>query len=343
MNIRGSLDSVSAATAEGWLFAVGRKSIQVQAWLDGQIIGEAPADRRRADLAAVGFGDGNCGFCIEFIRSIGADYQPSIVVKPIDCDLELPRTSRSDPTTLLAALRRRYPSAGQTASIFGGLWTDRTDASALLAGRVAVGITPGELAAPLGQFLQDGLMVLPADPGAAAGTNGTYATLATAVLTAPLVLAVLRQVLEDNPLVLRAEKMGKEDNLLCQPSTLADFASPAECMGVIVPLTSGVGFSILRGSHRMPEFLTGGVSRWIARPSLDALSRTLGPLTLDDYDVPQSSVGILGPGTLHRLRLEQGSQALRLLLVPRRQEAPDSMRNASRRQRVHATGLVFAA
>ncbi len=341
MNIRGSLDSVTATTAEGWLFMPGRKSIPVQAWLDGQIIGEAMTERHRPDLAAVGYGDGNCGFCIDFIRDIAPDYQPGIVARPADCDLELPRTSRSDPTALLAVLRQRYPAAGQTASIYGGFWTDRTDARALLAGRVGVGITPGELAAPLGQFLQEGLMLLPADPGAASGTNGTYATLATAVLTAPIVLAVLRQVLEDHPLVLAAEKLEPSDHTLYQASTLADISSPAECLEIIVPLTSGVGLSVVRDGHRLPEFLFTGKSRWVSHLDAVALSDVVGEVTLDDYDVPEATLAIVGPGTLHHLRLDNGAQAVRLLVVPRRQEAKASLKDGNRRQRVHATGLAM--
>ena len=55
MSLRGSVDSLDVEGASGWIFDTdGGRTVVVQAMLDGRVIGEAPAELPRPDLAAAG-------------------------------------------------------------------------------------------------------------------------------------------------------------------------------------------------------------------------------------------------------------------------------------------------
>src|ERR1700761_1909947 len=75
MSVRGSLDVVSTTGVLGWAYAAeDRAKLIVQALLNNAVIGESVANVHRADLAAVGMGDGNCGYKIDFYQEIDERY-----------------------------------------------------------------------------------------------------------------------------------------------------------------------------------------------------------------------------------------------------------------------------
>jgi hypothetical protein len=187
----------------------------------------------------------------------------------------------------------------------------------------------------------DGLVLLPTEPGLAALRNGTFTPLVTAALTAPRVLPLLRHVLEDNPLVLAVELLDHADGAIYQPSTLRDMPSPAECLEILVPLTPGLSLSVVREGHRLPEYVTGR-SRWTEPLDRAIADRALAGHAVDEYDIPEATIAVIGPGTLHSIKLEPDAQYLRALVSPRRIDAPNSTDRPTRRQRVHASGLVVA-
>ena len=113
----------------GWAYsAESREKLTVQALLNHTIIGETIAELYRPDLAAVGFGDGYCGYHIGFYQEIDPLYLPFVVVKIDGGDVDLPRSSISGYSDFFAALYKQHPVTGRHRSVFGGLWTDRIDA-----------------------------------------------------------------------------------------------------------------------------------------------------------------------------------------------------------------------
>ena len=140
MSLRGSLDVVTPEYATGWAFCPGSlERVSVQAMLNREIIGEAVANLYRSDLAEVGFGDGNIGFSIAFYRPIDSLYLPFVVVRPEGSDAELPRWTPTGFVEFFKAVYAAYPMTGRPRTIFGGLWTDRTDAAAVLKGKTDIG------------------------------------------------------------------------------------------------------------------------------------------------------------------------------------------------------------
>lgn len=139
MSVRGALEIVTTGYAGGWVYPTNTKGrLVVQALLDHAVIGEAVADLHRGDLTAVGLGDGNYGFHIEFYNAIDVLAVPSVVVKLDDGDLDVPRVTELEYSEFFQMLYRQHPTAGRHRSVYGGLWTDRTDGAALLRGRVAI-------------------------------------------------------------------------------------------------------------------------------------------------------------------------------------------------------------
>jgi hypothetical protein len=161
VSFRGSVDRLAAEGVSGWIYdTVAGRSVVVQALLHGRIIGEAIADIHRADLAAAGLGDGRCGFELAFFEPVDPTALPFIEIKPQGGDVELPRTNVNSFGDYFRTLFSRHPGAGRQRSVFGGLWTDRSDAQRLLQGRIASGATPAELVNTLRAFIGEGYVVL---------------------------------------------------------------------------------------------------------------------------------------------------------------------------------------
>jgi hypothetical protein len=361
MSLRGSLDVVTTTGAMGWAYSsVSKEKLLVHAMLNQAVIGEAIAELHRADLAAVGFGDGNCGYSIVFYHQIDPLYLPFVVVKPDGGDVTLPRSTISGCDEFFRALYAQYPVTGRHRSVFGGLWSDRIDAAALLRGRVEIGMVARDEAAILSTFLQTGFSVLEdvflhgaqADSPFGINRSGnstkestrsalpSLTELVSAVLRLEPVLKLLHPILEGPPLALGARIAEGADESFRQPSSIEALPSPAECLGLIVPLNDApVELDVVRDSHLFPEFTAEGQSRWISRSAADATEVALRQHgMIDRYAVQPGSVVVIGPGLIHRVRTEPDTVALRMVCTPSRHAPLNRMLDGSYTETVLENG-----
>jgi hypothetical protein len=332
----------------GWAYSsISKEKLLVQALLSHVVIGEAVAELHRADLAAVGFGDGNCGYSIVFYYQIDPQYLPFVVVTIDGGDMVLPRSTISGYADFFHTLYAQYPVTGRHRSVFGGLWTDRVDAAALLRGRTDVGMVSVDVAGTLASFLQSGFAVLEdvflqvgefgASSGSGRGKGGggksssakspAMKEIAGAVLQLEPVMNLLHQILEGPPLALSAKVVEGSDDAFHQPSTLEALPSPAECLSLVLPLSEGpMELEVVRDSHLFPEFTAEGRSRWVNRTpaaSTDFAVRQHG--MIDRFAVQPGSVIIVSPGLIHRVQTEPGTPCVRVLCTPSRHAPLDRM------------------
>ena len=182
----------------------------------------------------------------------------------------MPRTGQLGFVEFFSALYRDHPSAGRSRSVFGGLWTDRTDAAALLNAKVQIGQIADEPASVVGGVIHHGIAIVSETGNDINPTKRSDSALLeqlAAILEEPRMLAVLRSVFEDNLLVLSAEELRGCDTELVQPSAEARHPSPGECLVIVAPFAEAeITVEIVRDSHLLPEFTPAG-------SALAALSR----------------------------------------------------------------------
>ncbi|MBR0656778.1 hypothetical protein [Plastoroseomonas arctica] len=350
MTIRGSVDSLSPEGASGWVFGAALRPLVVQAMLDGRVIGETLAEQDRPDLLAAGLGDGRCGFALDFHDApIDPGLLPFVSIRPSGGDVELPRTNLTGFGEFFRTIHARHPGAGRQRSVFGGLWTDRTDARRLLAGRVATGATPAALQDALREFIGEGHLVLrgaldagvtaaaridrlgigrPLDAAASGAARTLLEDLPGMVFT-PATVQLLRAILDDNPTLHRVVPgIDPRQTGFEQPSAAESLPSPAECLLLVFALAeapdAALRIDIVRGSHELPEFTAHGRSRWLAEtpagrePAGLELAREFGA-SIETIEVGARDIALLGPGMLHRLRAPApGLLALRAWCLPAR-------------------------
>ncbi len=72
LNVEGAIDSLTRWGATGWAWMPGapERAVEVEAVLDGRVIGRALADQVRPDLADQGKGPGRCGFVLTFAEDM---------------------------------------------------------------------------------------------------------------------------------------------------------------------------------------------------------------------------------------------------------------------------------
>jgi hypothetical protein len=349
MSIRGSIDSLGPTGASGWAYDSGQpgQPVTIQALLDGRVLGEAVAAENRPDLLAAGIGDGRCGFALEFHDALEPAILPFVSLRPRGGDVELPRTNLTGFGEFFRAVHARLPAAGRHRSVFGGLWTDRTDARRLLAGRVAAGATPAELEAILAGYVAEGWAVLRGATGAPGfGRDAAAAALALPsgrslrqgagaaawalldavpeVLLKGTTLRLLCAVLDDQPAAFRvAPVRGPATGGFAQASTVEPLPSPAECVLLVAPLGTDplarVRIEVVRGSHELPEFDAQGRSRFLfaGEGAGLELAREAG-CSIDTIELGARDVALLGPGTLARVRPAAGVPALQAWCAPAR-------------------------
>lgn len=344
MSIRGSIDHIARDGATGWVFAPeARDALTVQALLDGRIIGEGTAEQERPDLAAAGFGDGRCGFEIRFYDEIEPTLLPFVSVRPRGSDVELPRHSPTGFGEFFRALYARHPGAGRHRSVFGGLWTDRTDALRMLAGRVGTGATPADMQGMLRPLINEGYVVLrsalaptgfaapelaliesleanlPLDPRAEQAARRLLEAL-PGVIFRETPLKVMRAAMEDNPLAYRAMLCRGEEGSFSQPSTAEGLPSPAECLGIVACTgEEGITLDVIRNSHTLPEFTADGRSRWLAAGAAVGVELAVQHgLSVDMIPVGPHDLVILSPGLLHRVRAGGEATGLQVWCAPAR-------------------------
>ena len=324
--IRGSVDAITGKQVSGWIYSDARaEPVLVEAVINDQVVGTAVADMARPDLAQAGFGEGNCGFEIRFENEINSVYLPFIQVRMAGTDLELRRWAAAGFQDFFRAFYQRYPHAGRSASVLGGLWTDRSDASALLKGRADIGVLAAGEANCVARFINEGAVVIAGgaikgSPSVAGrGRPDDLPAVVAEILFDATVLRILRGILDDNPVAIRADVVAAEPSGHLQMTAVEDLPSPAECLGLIFPSRDKtVAVDVVRGGHRFPEFLPDGSSRWTHAAADRIAKATLSPeLPVDRHLIPKGSALLLGPGTLFRNRAAAGT-AIRVLVLPAR-------------------------
>lgn len=338
--ISGSIDKLTPQGAVGWIYRADAEAPSVlRAFLDGEVIGETVADLYRPDLHQVGLGDGHCGFDMPFWRPLTESQLPFIRIKPESIDLSLSHTEKTIYLDLLHALLRDAAGAGRTRSVLGGLWTDRTDAAQVLAGRIAVGSCPAELQPVLQELIQNGYVVLPgilapkglqAKDGAALATIEQRAQSSVASIKEVLdglakllfrdsTVRLMRNVFDDHPVIYRLDRVTDETSFH-QAAVVEPLPSPAESLLLYAGFPGGnARLEFMRGSHELGEFGPGGFSRWTTDGAreLSALAEKQG-LSIGEVEFSNLDLVIVGPGLVHRVVASDEVPVLRALAVPRR-------------------------
>jgi hypothetical protein len=341
--ITGSIDKLTPQGAIGWLYRRDlTEPAKIRAFLDNEVIGETMAGAYRADLHQVGLGDGNCGFDMIFTRPINESQLPFIKIKPDSIDLSLSLTGKAVYLDLLHAVLANAHGAGRNRSILGGLWTDRTDAAQILAGRLAVGSCAGELQPVLQELIVNGFVVLPGvlapngltrkdvlaldlqskgltqDADHDSRLKEALDTLAK-LLFRDGVVRLLRAVFDDHPVIYRLDKI-EEETSYHQATSVEALPSPAESLLLYVgfpSVTSRLDF--IRESHEMAEFGPSGKSRWTAEGASDlgALARQEG-LSIGETEFGNLDIVVVSPGLVHRVSGSSRAPVLSALATPRR-------------------------
>ncbi len=341
--MKGSVDQVTAQGSVGWLFTEpnGRKPV-VQAYLRHRLMGQAVADLYRPDLEQVGLGDGRHGFEIRFEEAIDPGYLPFLSIRPEGYDLAIPVNGNTGFIDLVRRILGSYPSAGRNRSVLGGLWTDRIDAPAMLAGRLAVGSVPAQAQRLLSDLIargaarldgvmgerglgphEVGLVALAAQsPAQADGADDALrpalSALAGVLFNEPLVHA-LRAVFDDHPVAYRLDLLESPQHGYAQACTVELLSSPGECALLYVCAGSGARVDIVRDSHELAEFSDAGRSRWTVQGEAavrDLIEAKGG--AVEAWALQPDDMLLVGPGTVHRAVASPAAPVLRVLLAPRR-------------------------
>jgi hypothetical protein len=340
--ITGSIDKLTSQGAIGWLYRRDlTEPAKIRAFLNNEVIGETMADSYRPDLHQVGLGDGHCGFDMPFTRAISEAQLPFIKIKPDSIDLSLSLTGKAVYLDLLHALLANAHGTGRNRSILGGLWTDRTDAAQILAGRLAVGSCVGELQPVLQELITNGFVVL---PGVLAPSGLTRKdavaidlqgkgiqeadrdsrlrealdTLAK-LLFRDAAVRLLRAVFDDHPVIYRLDKI-EEEMPFQQAASVEALPSPAESLLLYVGFPGGNSrLDFIRESHEMAEFGPSGKSRWTAEGESDlgALAQQDG-LSMGEAEFGNLDIVVVSPGLVHRVSGSSRQPVLRALATPRR-------------------------
>jgi hypothetical protein len=342
--IKGAIDRLDSDGVIGWLY--GSKYAtppMVRAYINHNVIGEAVADAYRPDLEQVGFGDGRCGFEIQFNRPIDSTHLPFITVKPQDIDLHLSVAGTNTAyLDLVNTLIRGYTGTGRNRSVLGGFWTDRVDAAQVLAGRIAVGACAAELQPALQELILNGYVVLrdalvpqgiSAKDAAAMkviastrvldGEEDSKLKAALSAVSALLfrepVVRLLRAVMDDHPVVYRSEQLSG-NHAFSQVCAFEPFPSPAECLALyLAHPTAPVQIDVVRDSHELPEFSQTGHSRWTPEGGDDIAQFAVSAgLSIQSIELSALDVAIIGPGLMHRVSASRDAPAFRAVVAPRR-------------------------
>lgn len=367
--IHGSVDDVNIKRVVGWVHSSqAKEALTVQATINNRVIGEAVADMFRPDLAAAKFGSGHCGFEIRFKNAIDAAYLPFVETRLAGGTLVLPRTSTGGFSDYFSALYKKFPNVGRYASILGGLWTDRSDANALLKARSDIGRVTQNDSGVLSRFINEGLVLLDlsteTEPGLAqasqpkgvvspAGKKGGSQPEAAPQTSSPEILAsiirnkffhepilrLLSSILDDSPIAVKAAVIKENEKDYGQTSNWEELPSPAESLSLIVPLGEDVSVEVLRGSHWFPEFAADGTSRWTTDGRTRVAAAAGAPNTYSDvFRIPSQSIAVVGPGLIHRVCPSPSSQAIRILVLPSRQGAARFRQQAPADELTHRSG-----
>lgn len=89
--IEGAIDSLTHWGATGWAWMPGAPDqvIEIEAVLDGRIIGRTLADQWRPDLAEQSKGPGRCGFVLAFTEYVASDAEPLLQAQSSQASVRL--------------------------------------------------------------------------------------------------------------------------------------------------------------------------------------------------------------------------------------------------------------
>ena len=280
---------------------------------------------------------------IEFPTLVDPRHVPFVCLRPEGFDLSIPADGGGKFLDLMQHVIGDYSSTGRTRSVFGGLWTDRLDASALLAGRVAVGSVATELQSTLSELIARGYVCLQGAMGsrpvgerelevaaliAAALRDGervipesrsALSGLAGMLFTEPLV-RLLRAMFDDHAVAYRADVLRDGGLGFAQACSVEALPSPAECALAYLCPAPGVRIEVVRDSHELPEFAReDGHSRWTAEgaAAVGKLVREQAS-SIEVTELERLDTLLVGPGIVHRVVPRDTAPVLRVLLAPRR-------------------------
>jgi hypothetical protein len=116
LRIKGKVEVSTPTTVGGWIaaFGVPEDRVRLELLLDGVAIAVAPADGFRSDVAALGFGDGACGFQFQLAEPLTVAEAERLQLRIVGSDLclELPREPSSSAVTNTTPRAVRAPDAG---------------------------------------------------------------------------------------------------------------------------------------------------------------------------------------------------------------------------------------
>ncbi|MGQ4275124.1 hypothetical protein [Terrihabitans sp. B22-R8] len=343
MSILGAIDLLSGTHSVGWIYSKDAgEPLTVRAHLFGRVIGETVAEGPRPDLAAAGLGDGRCGFELYYHQPVPDDLVPFICVKPLGGDVNLPLANTSPYIAQANELRALYPGAGWTRSVYGGLWTDRSDARRILAGRLATGSLPAEAVNVLRDYIDDGYVVL---DGAAplaedARSRPSAEALADRFFGEPQ-LTLLKGLFDDLPAIFAVDDVTKVSPF-GQPSATADLAAPNEVVALISAGGSGtILVDIIQDSQALPEFTVQGKSRWLEN-DISAIDLAIASgASIRTIDLGADDLMVVAPGTLYRLRVGSNGLALVCLATAAR-HSPLRASQSAEVTALHETGALVS-
>lgn len=339
--IKGAIDKLDLEGAIGWLYSPSfEEGPIVRAFLHHEMIGETKANDYRRDLQDVGFGDGHCGFTLKFNREIDSASLPFVTIKPHGVELALSAPSSNGYLDIVKTALGNYPGAGRSRSVLGGLWTDRTDAPQLLAGKVRTGSLPDELQPKLQELILDGYITLYNELAPAGLSSKELSSLKTAsaacddditprlktalnivsnLLFRDNLIRLMRAIFDDQPVAYRLDSVSS-DEVFVQASSFEASPSPTECLVLYIGNPGGTTrIDIVRNSHELSEFDPQGHSRWtpVGAPYLSHFASEAG-LSIETIELDGLDMAIVGPGLAHRVHTTEGAPLFRALLFPRR-------------------------
>jgi hypothetical protein len=341
---QGSVDKVTAESAVGWLYAKGQEqSSSVVAILNGRVIGHTVADLYRPDLEEVGFGDGRCGFEIRFSEQIALNLVPFVLIRPENSNLIIPATNNEALVDFVTSITQGFPGTGRNRSILGGLWTDRSDALKVLAGRVSIGLCNTQIQQNIHAFISDGYVLMNGAYNPDAVSNETLEIIHSLKLNdretnegvaqikqsltrlAELffgenLTGILQSIFDDHPVAYGIELLKAKSNSFAQICTVEELPSPAECVVLYISADfSKASMEIIHESHELPEFTRTGRSRWTNEGSQELTEIAIASgRSIETIDINAGEILLVGPGLMHRSQPNNDARLIRIFCAPRR-------------------------
>ena len=349
MTIRGSIDLIGIKGASGWIYnTADPRPMVIEAVLHHRVVGEALADIFRNDLADVGIGDGRCGFTLEFPVPIDPAYLPFVVVRPAGGDVELPRTSLSGFSEYLSSLYSSLPTAGRQKSVYGGLWTDRTDALAIVEGRKSIGTMGGRVAASIERMIVHGHVVLDLPPiGRSSDFESSgYSWIEQQVADVffqPFVDELLKAIFDDRPVVTHGRILTDHQSSFRQGCTGHSLSSPLECVTLVSSCGPGpISLEFVRDSHNFPDFTRSGNARWLLQQDDIALrhAAAIGS-AVEIVALDRGQIALIAAGTVYRCVDPSADGAIEALCVPARQLPLRTHATSPARKMKEFSGEIF--